>query len=89
MYTLVQHSGFVANHDPSFRRAVELRHVDGDAAVKRVAKAGGYLFYSYGEASKAEQDVNYQPDNTGMIPCVAGSFSGREVEGQAIYPTPR
>jgi len=84
MYTLVQHSGFVVAGKIDFKRAVELRSCS-EAESKQVQHAGGLLFETYSEASDAEFSENYPADVHGLLPRIAGRFSNKNVQGQAIY----
>ena len=81
-YTLVRHSAHP--HDYQFQRAVESTSV-ADAEAKKVKKAGGVVFDSYGAASAQEYRENYPPEVQGMIPRCRGSFSRQKVGGLAVY----
>ena len=84
MYTLVQHSGFVVAGKMDFKYAVELRSLGGTSA-ETILEAGGLIFETYTEASRAEFNENYPPDVHGLIPRVLGSFSEIKAQGQKIY----
>ena len=83
-WTLVQHSGFVADGKYDFKNAVEVRGIS-EKSADLVRSSGGLLFENYVQASVAEYDENYPPSLGGMIPHVDGSFSNEEIEGQRIY----
>lgn len=84
-WTIVQHSGWGYNMDPTFQRAVEMRHVGTKAEQTKVEKAGGILFDTYGEAADFEEKAN--GISTEEIPflTVKGKFSDKDIDGLKIY----
>jgi hypothetical protein len=82
-YTLVQHSGF--RHDVGFAQAVEEAVVTTEAELQTVRKAGGALYSTYREVSKAEYDENYPPNVKGIYPKAKGTFSTQALDGRKIY----
>jgi hypothetical protein len=83
-WTLVQHSGYGYGGDPGFARGLEIRQVETRAERARVEKAGGVIFDTYVEASKAEDEWPYV-DNGGLYPHAQGTFSDKTIDGLRIY----
>lgn len=84
MYTLVQHSAWVANQDPTFEKALESRKITA-AQAEKVVKAGGEVFADYMEAEDFADREQYPASNTGLIPRVEGTFSRTVVDGAPVY----
>lgn len=84
-WTLVQHSAMGYKGDAGFARAVETRSVRTLAEQRRVLRAGGVLFATYGAADDAAEKVNYPPEVKGLYPRVRGSFAPEQVDGLRIY----
>ena len=84
-YTLVQHTGWVRGEDWAFKHAVEEMAVPDARTAKQVQKAGGVLFDSYEAAYDAAERVNYQPDNTTLLPKAPGTFARVKIEDCPVY----
>jgi hypothetical protein len=74
-YTLVRHSAWTYNHDPSFKQAVELRHVDSAKMRDAIVRAGGTLVRTYEHADALEEMINYPKNLAGVVPKCEGSFN--------------
>lgn len=84
MYTLVQHSAWVAKRDPAFEKGLESRKIT-TAQAEKVVRAGGEVFGDYMEAEDFAEREQYPPGHEGFLPAAPGSFSRTVVEGAPLY----
>lgn len=84
-WTVVQHSGFGYNGDPTFARGLESRRVTTKAESTRVERVGGLLFDSYGKAEDFCDTAAYPEGYVGLTPCARASFADATVDGLRIY----
>ncbi|GAC1527423.1 MAG: hypothetical protein NVS3B1_17710 [Marmoricola sp.] len=83
-YAIVQHSGYGYKGNRQFIGGLESRSVSAVEA-RRVEKAGGLVFESYGAAEDFAEQAMYPEGYGGLIPNAKGSFSRVAIDGLAVY----
>lgn len=88
-YTLVQHSGYGYGGKETFKKAVEVMHLDGPRDVALVSKYGGLIYNTYAEARRAEEYLN-GIDGKRPFLSVPGTFLAPvKIDGLALYVPPK
>lgn len=83
-YTVVQHSGFVANDDPDFAKGLESAAVNAKQEEK-VWLAGGIVFDDYTAAENYADVEMYREVEGGLIPQAPGKFADLVIDGRRVY----
>jgi hypothetical protein len=87
MYTVVQHSAFVAKRDTQFEKGLESAHVSTARQEAKIREAGGVLFPDYTEAEEYAMDEQYREvPGFGLTPKAPGTFTTTvTIEGRPVY----